>query len=188
MRLQVSFPSIVLVSAILVGCAGMDTRENAGASGVSDQRLKQVSAEIAAEGQKGQIPGAVVLVARNGKIVYTDAIGVQDPKSAVPMKPDAIFRIASMTKPIVSVGTMILVEKGKILLSDPVSKYVPELKDLKVGVEKKDAAGNAMLEEVPADRPITIQDLMRHTAGFTYGPIGGEVTRDRQPRLLQGSV
>ena len=166
MRLQIGFPSVVLVSAILAGCANMDTHKDARSFGVSDQRLKQLSAQISADVQKGAIPGAVILVARNGKIVYTDAIGLQDPKSGAPMKPDAIFRLASMTKPIVSVGVMILVEDGKILLSDPASKYFPELKDQKVGVVKKDAAGKAVLEEVPAKKQMTIQDLLRHTSGI----------------------
>jgi CubicO group peptidase (beta-lactamase class C family) len=179
MRVQIAFPSVVLVSAILAGCASMDTQKHARSFGVSDQRLKQVSAQISTDVQNGAIPGAVILVARNGKIVYTDAIGVQDPKSGAPMKPDAIFRIASMTKPIVSVGAMILVEEGKIVLADPASKYFPELKGLKVGVEKKDAAGNAVLDEVAAAREMTIQDLLRHTSGLTYGWSGKSLVKQR---------
>ena len=120
-----------------------------------------------------------MLVARNGKIVYTDAVGFQDPNSQVPMKPNSIFRIASMTKPIVSVGAMILVEEGKLFLANPVSTYLPELKGLKVAVEKKDAAGNATLEEVAAVREMTVQDLLRHTSGFTYGVFGTSLLNQR---------
>jgi len=163
----------------LAACANMDTREGGQTYGVSEQRLKQLSAEIASDVQKGAIPGAVILVARDGKVVYTDAIGLQDPKSGAPMKQDAIFRLASMTKPIVSVGAMALVEDGKILLTDPVSKYLPELKGMKVGVEKKDAAGNAVLEEVPTNREMTIQDLLRHTSGITYGFFGKSLVKQQ---------
>jgi CubicO group peptidase (beta-lactamase class C family) len=108
-------------SAIVAACANVDARDDARGFGVSSQRLKQLSAQISTEAQSGAIPGAVILVARNGKIVYTDAIGSQDPSSGAPMKLDSIFRIASMTKPIVSVGAMILVEEGKLFLADPVS-------------------------------------------------------------------
>jgi CubicO group peptidase (beta-lactamase class C family) len=95
------------------------------------------------------------------------------------MKLDSIFRIASMTKPIVSVGAMMLVEEGKLFLADPVSKYLPELKGLKVGVEEKDAAGQAVLKEVAAVREMTVQDLLRHTSGFTYGIFGKSLVKQR---------
>ena len=179
MRIQRGIARIVLLSAIVAGCANIDSRDDARGFGVSGQRLKQLSAQLSAEARSGAIPGAVILVARNGKIVYTDAIGLQDPSSGVPMKPDSIFRIASMTKPIVSVGAMMLVEEGKLFLADPVSTYLPELRGLKVGVEKKDAAGNAVLEEVAAVREMTVQDLLRHTSGFTYGIFGTSLIKQR---------
>jgi CubicO group peptidase (beta-lactamase class C family) len=162
-----------------VACANIDAHDDARGFGVSSQRLKQLSAQISAEAQSGAIPGAVILVARNGKIVYTDAIGLQDPSSGVPMKLDSIFRIASMTKPVVSVGAMMLVEDGKLYLADPVSKYLPELKGLKVGVEKKDATGHAVLEEVAVVREMTVQDLLRHTSGFTYGIFGKSLVKQQ---------
>jgi len=179
MRIQRGIARIVLLSAIVAGCANIDSRDDARGFGVSGQRLKQLSAQLSAEARSGAIPGAVILVARNGKIVYTDAIGLQDPSSGVPMKPDSIFRIASMTKPIVSVGAMMLIEEGKLFLADPVSTYLPELRGLKVGVEKKDAAGNAVLEEVAAVREMTVQDLLRHTSGFTYGIFGTSLIKQR---------
>src|SRR5204863_5165020 len=119
------------------------------------------------------ILGAVMLVARDGKVVHSLAYGKQDPVAGTPMTPDSIFRIYSMTKPIVSVAAMILVEEGRMQLADPVAKYIPELKDLKVGVEK-----GGSLELVSAQRPITIQDLMRHTSGFTYGVFGKSLVKD----------
>ena len=179
MRIQGKVAGIVFLSAIVAACANIDVRDDARGFGVSGQRLKQLSAQISAEAQSGAIPGAVILVARNGKIVYTDAIGLQDPSSGVPMKMDSIFRIASMTKPIVSVGAMMLVEEGKLVLADPVSKYLPELKGLKVGAENRDAAGNGVLEEVAAVREMTVQDLLRHTSGFTYGIFGKSLVKQR---------
>src|SRR4029077_7050750 len=95
-------------------------------------------------------------------LVYTSALGVRDPKSAEPMRTDAIFRIYSMTKPIVSVAAMILVEDGKLQLTDPVSKWLPAFKDAKVTTDGG---------EVAAQRAMTVQDLLRHTAGLPYGEL-----------------
>jgi CubicO group peptidase (beta-lactamase class C family) len=159
----------LLAIVVLVGCAPL---------AVSTPRLKQLSALAAADAQKGQFPGAVILAARNGKVVYADAIGVQDPKTGTPMQMDSIFRIASMTKPMVTVGALTLVEDGRIQLADPVSKHLPELKGLQVGIEKKDASGNASLELVPAQREMTVQDLLRHTSGLTYGTFGKSLVKD----------
>src|SRR5215831_14920388 len=145
---------------------------------VSTPRLKQLSALTAGDVQKGQIPGVVMLVARNGKVVHADAIGVQDPKTGTPMKMDSIFRIASMTKPLVTVGALTLVEEGRIQLPDPVSRHLPELKGMQVGVEKPDASGKASLELVPAQREMTVQDLLRHTSGLTYGIFGKSLVTD----------
>jgi CubicO group peptidase (beta-lactamase class C family) len=126
------------------------------------------------------MPGGVLLIARNGQVVLEEAIGVQDPKSASPspMPKDAIFRIYSMTKPIVSAGVMMLVEDGKVQLGDLASKYFPELKELKVGVEKPGPGGKPVLELVPAQREMTVQDLLRHTSGLTYGIFGKSLVKD----------
>jgi CubicO group peptidase (beta-lactamase class C family) len=115
----------------------------------------------------------VVLIARNGKVAYCEAIGFQDREKKLPMRTDAIFRIASMSKPITSVAIMMLVEEGKIQLEDPAWAYLPELKDLQVGVEKTGAAGgNSELSLEPVRREMTVQDLLRHTSGLTYGVFG----------------
>jgi CubicO group peptidase (beta-lactamase class C family) len=115
--------------------------------------------------ERGSFPGAVVLIARNGKIVHYEAYGSLDANKTKAMPKDARFRIASMTKPIVATAAMMMVEQGKFLLIDPISKYLPEFKNMMVSVKKADGSG---YELVPAARPITIQDLLRHTSGFTY--------------------
>lgn len=104
--------------------------------GFSSQRLARLTEAFQEEVGKGAIPGAVVLIARKGKAAYFEAIGFQNRENKQPMRTDAIFRIASMSKPITSVAVMMLVEEGKIQLLDPVSRYLPEFKSVQVGVEK----------------------------------------------------
>jgi CubicO group peptidase (beta-lactamase class C family) len=135
--------------------------------GLSSERLGRIVTRLRSDADQGVIPGAVLLVARHGKIALFEAVGVRDPESRAPMTKDAIFRIYSMTKPITSVVTMILFEEGKLTLDQPVSRHIPALGGLKVGVEKDGA-----LELVPSRRDMTIQDLLRHTSGLTYGFFG----------------
>jgi len=138
--------------------------------GLSSERLGHVSHVLREEILKGKLPGAVALVARRGRIAYYESFGVRDPETRAPMTKDSIFRIYSMTKPITSVAIMMLQEEGRLVLTDPVSKFLPQLTGLQVAVEKKDAAtGQVTYELQPARREITIQDLLRHTSGFTYG-------------------
>ena len=132
--------------------------------GMSPIRLSRIHDLMQTEVTENRVPGAVVLVARKGKIVYVDAVGFQDKPSAKPMTRDAIFRAYSMTKPMVSVLTMMLVEEGRLQLNDPVSKFFPSM--AKMSVLSNPADGNS--ERVPAARPITIHDLLRHTSGITY--------------------
>src|SRR6202021_2040276 len=113
--------------------------------------------------ERGRVPGAVALVARRGRLGFFDSFGQRDAASGAPMRTDAIFRIYSMTKPITSVAAMMLWEEGRFLLSDPVAKYLPELSDLAVAVER-----GGEIERVPLERDVTIQDLLRHTSGLTY--------------------
>jgi CubicO group peptidase (beta-lactamase class C family) len=149
------------------------------ALGFSAERLKRLSSVFQADMDKGAIPGAVVLIARNGKVAYFEAFGFQDREKRIPMKTDAIFRIASMTKPITSVALMMLVEEGKIQIDDPLAAYLPEFKDrLKVGVESTAAeTGKRQLTLVPLRRAPTIQDLVRHTSGFTYDVFGDTLVK-----------
>lgn len=135
------------------------------AQGVSQERLSRIRQVIEAEIAADRMPGAVVLVARKGKLVHADAIGYQDKEAGKPLRRDAIFRAYSMTKPLVSVVTMMLVEEGRLQLVDPVSKFFPQLANLQVLVNPADP--NSARE--PAKRPITVQDLLRHTSGLTYG-------------------
>src|SRR5437764_1094329 len=135
-------------------------------------RLKRLSERIEEGVKNNELPGAVVLIVRNGKIVMFDAFGFRDKEAKAPMKTDAIFRIASMTKPIVSVAAMILVEEGRMTLADPVSKHIPAFAETKVSVQKKNPDGTVELALEPQFRPMTVQDLMRHTSGLTYGAAG----------------
>jgi CubicO group peptidase (beta-lactamase class C family) len=133
------------------------------ALGLSPSALGRLSGALQAEIARKRLPGAVALIARRGSVGYLQTLGVQAPGTDPPMRTDSIFRIYSMTKPIVSVGIMMLVEKGQLLLSDQLSKYLPEFAEPKVGVERE-----GRLTLVPAQRPIMVHDLLRHTAGFTY--------------------
>lgn len=140
--------------------------------GFSTVRLDRLDAAMQKAVDSGELPGAVVLIARDGQLVHAKAFGWQDREKKIPMAADSIFRLYSMTKPVVSVAAMMLVEEGRLGLQEPVSKYIPEFKDMKVGVESKDADGKPVLTLIDAKRQITVQDLMRHTAGFTYGVLG----------------
>ena len=145
-------------------------------AGFSSERLGRITQFFQSEVDKGAIPGAVLLVARNGKVVYRQAIGYQDREKKTPLKTDALFRIFSMTKPVASVAVMMLAEQGKIDVMAPVMQYLPEFKEVKVGVEKMDpTTGKSTLSlEAPA-RPMTVQDLLRHTSGLVYGPFGNSL-------------
>jgi CubicO group peptidase (beta-lactamase class C family) len=142
-------------------------------AGFSSERLARIAPFFQGEVDKGAIPGAVLLIARNGKLVYRQAVGYQDREKKTPMQPDAIFRIYSMTKPIATVAVMMLAEEGKIDLLAPAALYLPEFQDLKVGVEKTDlGTGQPTLSLEAPLRPMTVQDLLRHTSGLVYGPFG----------------
>jgi CubicO group peptidase (beta-lactamase class C family) len=152
---------------------GLPTAKRPEDAGFSSERLNRITKFFQADIDKGAIPGAVLLVARNGKLVYFQALGYRDREKHVPMKPDAIFRIASMTKPITSVAVMMLAEEGKIDLLAPVSQYLPEFKDVKIGAEKIDpSTGKPVLSLEDVQRQMTVQDLLRHTSGLVYGPFG----------------
>jgi CubicO group peptidase (beta-lactamase class C family) len=140
--------------------------------GLSAEGLQRLTATLKAEVDKGRMPGAVIAIARRGQLAYFEAIGSVDPASKAPMPRDAIFSIASMTKPMVSVAIMMLHDEGKLLLADPVGKYLPKLANMQLGVLKTDAGGKTIVETVPAARQPTIHDLLRHTAGFLYGNRG----------------
>jgi CubicO group peptidase (beta-lactamase class C family) len=153
--------------------------------GLSSTRLQRMSDAFKREVDKKTLPGATVMVARRGQIGWFDAIGRQAPDASAPMAHDTIFRIFSMTKPIVSVGIMMLIEDGHFLLSDPIAKFIPEFADQKVGVEN-----NGKLDLVPLQRPITVQDLLRHTSGITYDHTGNGLVQQlyQQSRLRSRKI
>jgi CubicO group peptidase (beta-lactamase class C family) len=149
----------------------VDDPRGLGLSANGLERLRQV---LRREIEQKRLPGAVAMIARQGKLGFLEAFGMQDPAAGTPMQIESIFRIYSMTKPVVSVAIMMLVEEGRLFLAEPLAKYVPAFADPKVAVER----GDGRLELVPAERPITIQDLLRHTSGLTYEFVGaGAVQR-----------
>jgi hypothetical protein len=141
-------------------------------TGFTSAGLARIDAYVKNEIAEKKIPGAIMVIQRNGNTAYFGSFGVRDPGTKEPMTPDTIFRIYSMSKPITTVAAMMLVEEGKLQLDDPLSKYIPAFAKVRVGVESKGEDGTATLDTVPASRPITIHDLMRHTSGITYGFFG----------------
>jgi len=157
--------SLVAMSVI----AAEIPRANPETVGLSSERLGRIGQVLNAKVDSGEIPGYVALVARKGKVAYFEAYGTQNPNTKAPMTRDSIFRIYSMTKPITSAAAMILVEEGRIKLSDPVSMYLPEFKDVQVATNAQSAKDAASIEKKPAAKPIRVLDLLLHTSGLTYG-------------------
>ena len=146
--------------------------------GLSSERLARISTVLKADIEAGRIPGAVIAIARHGKLVMLDAYGWRDKAANLPMTSDTIFNIASMTKPMTAVGGLMLYEQGKLLIDDPLSKYFPKFASMKVAVRD---IGEPTSETVPANLQITIQDLMRHTSGIIYGGRGNTVVHKMYP-------
>jgi CubicO group peptidase (beta-lactamase class C family) len=165
----------LLLLAIAIGRPGAGQAESPStvAASFSREKLHRVGDYIRNEIAAGKIPGAVILIQQHGQPVYFESFGLRNVESRRPMTADSIFRLYSMSKPITSVAAMMLVEDGKLRLDDPLSKYIPAFAEAKVGVEKPD--GKLVLE--PLQRPITIEDLLRHTSGLTYGFYGDSAVR-----------
>src|SRR5215470_15452842 len=137
--------------------------------GLSKERLGRIAPALSRQIEAKSFPGAVAIVARKGKIAYFETVGQLDPTPGAPMPKDAIFRLYSMTKPLTSVAAMMLVEEGRIRLTDPVGMYLPQLAKLDVLVQTTDASGKPSSTTVPAQRPMQVYDLLRHTSGLVYG-------------------
>jgi CubicO group peptidase (beta-lactamase class C family) len=138
--------------------------------GLSSERLERIGKIFNREIDQGKLPGAVVLVARKGRVAYFESFGFRDKAAGAPMTKDALFEIYSMTKPLVSVAAMMLVEEGRLQLADPVSKFLPDFANLQVSVPRFDSAtGKLTYSLASLDRPMTVQDLLRHTSGLVYG-------------------
>jgi len=152
------------------------------AAGMSQERLARITTVLRADVDAGRLPGAVIAIARRGRLVWYDAVGFQDAQNRIPMQRDTIFPIASMTKPLTGVAILMLLEEGKLALTDPVERFLPELGNRQVAV-LTDAvrAGAGPIATEPAQRSITIQDLMRHTSGITYGGRGGTAVHKLYP-------
>jgi CubicO group peptidase (beta-lactamase class C family) len=183
------FP-VVLVLLALVSCASSEPRVDGSAayaelpiadvaeSGFSAERLDHLSSTLDQLLRDNGTPGAVALIARDGQIVYERSFGYRTPAHKQAMTSDTIFRIYSMTKPVTSVAVMMLWEEGTFNLFDPVAMYLPEFRDTEVAVQ--DETASSIIETVPPKRPITIQDLLRHTSGMTYGIFGTMTAVKRQ--------
>jgi CubicO group peptidase (beta-lactamase class C family) len=164
---------LLLLLASAVGGARAEQPRQFSADG-----LAKVSDYIRNEVATGKIPGAILLIQQHGKPVYQENFGVRDITTELSMSADTIFRLYSMSKPITSVAAMMLVEDGKVAIGDPVSKYIPAFADVKVGVAKRGDDGKATLTLEPLKRPITIEDLLRHTSGITYGFYGNDIVHE----------
>jgi CubicO group peptidase (beta-lactamase class C family) len=169
----------LLALTVVVGRPGSGRAEAASpvSAGFSQAKLDRIGDYIRQEIAAGKIPGAVILIQQHGKPVYFESFGLRDVDSRRPMTADTIFRIYSMSKPITSVAAMMLVEDGKLALDDPVAKYIQAFADVKVGIETPANGGALTLE--PLRRAITIEDLLRHTSGITYGFYGDSAVRKR---------
>src|SRR5882757_4593709 len=147
--------------------------------GLSSERLARIGETLKADIAAGRTPGAVIAIARRGKLVAFDAYGWRDKAANIPMTTDTIFNIASMTKPMTAVGGLMLYEQGKLLIDDPLAKYFPKFAGIRVAA--RDSGGDPTVDTVPANRPITIQDLMRHTSGIIYGGRGNTIVHKQYP-------
>jgi CubicO group peptidase (beta-lactamase class C family) len=152
--------------------APLALRQTSAPAILSPDRLANIDRYITADIEKAIVPGGVLMIFKDGQRVYDRIWGERDPQTKAPMTTDAIFRIYSMSKPITTVAAMMLVEEGRLALEEPVSKYIPAFKDVKVGVENKESDGKTSLDLVAPKKPMTVQDLMRHTSGITYGFFG----------------
>ncbi len=155
---------LVLITHSVV-CASEMSQVQPEELGFSSERLQRIENVFQAYVDDGKLAGGVALVARHGKVAYLESFGLRDRESGSPMQDDSIFRIASQTKALVSVGIMMLQEEGLLLISDPVGKYLPEFQETTVAIPKESGG----YEVVKAERPVTIRDLLTHTSGIGYG-------------------
>ena len=189
------------LAALTLAAASLPTAPKPEDLGLSAERLQRIHQMIQRHIDAGEITGAVTLVARHGKLAWVDAQGVEDLDTKAPMKRDSLFRMASMTKPIIGTAMMMMLEEGKVSLTDKVSKFIPEFRDIKVGIlETPGGRGRGAAPPkyytVPADRELIVKDLLTHTSGLVAGPMGQsavapirrkpeETLADFIPRLAQ---
>ena len=147
--------------------------------GMSSERLGQIAKVINADIEKGRLPGAVIAIARKGKLVYYETFGFRDKAANVAMTKDTIFNIASMTKPMVALAALQLHERGQLLIDDPLSKYFPKFAQMEVA--ELNEKGDTINGKVPAKQPITLRHLMMHTSGLIYGARGNTAVHKLYP-------
>ena len=187
MRLLISLAAVAWTAPFLAVDAGELARTDPHAVKLSAQKLDTLKPALQKLVDDGKIPGAVALVARHGKVAFVTSVGYRDLAAKTPMTEDTIFAIASMSKPITCVAVMTLVEQGKLGLDDPVAKYLPELKDLRVLGDAKDDQGDT-IATVPAKRPVTVRDLLSHTSGFSYGGFMSNNARLDRTYMVAGAI
>src|SRR5579871_4351104 len=176
--------AVALCAAMLASSARLNAEPPPAAqAGFSAEGLERVDRYLQNEVDSGKIPGAIVLIEQRGKPAYYRKLGVRNAATRLPMTDDTIFHLYSMSKPVTSVAAMMLVDDGKLALGDPLAKYIPAFADVKVEVGKLGEDGKAAPAMEPAKRPITIEDLLRHTSGITYGFYGDGLVR----KLYAGS-
>lgn len=179
-----------LLAALPLSAASLPTAKPEEA-GMSTERLQRIGQMLQRRVAAGEYSGVAAIVARKGKIVYQTSQGVMDLETKKPVTPETMWRVASMTKPVTSVAIMMMIEEGKVHLNDPVSRYIPEFKNLKVAVASAGRGGNAaaaapaqggrggapQFYTMPPDREVTIKDLLTHTSGLASGPMGDSTVR-----------
>jgi CubicO group peptidase (beta-lactamase class C family) len=198
MRFRIRHAAVVIAALMLT--AGVVPNSKPEDVGMSAERLQRIGQVIQRYMDAKDLAGAVSVVSRRGKVAYFEAQGLMDVEHKMPMRKDAIFRMASMSKPVTGVAILMLLEEGKIRLNDPVSKFIPEFKDTKVAIEKPQPAGAAAgggrgqaarapeIYTVPANREITIRDLMTHTSGLESGGAGTREGNRIAPRDRSSSL
>ena len=186
-RLSLMFVIVALLAVAATGAqVPVGTPEDVG---LSAKRLQRIGEMIQRAIDTEQISGAVTVVARRGRVAHFEAHGLMDIEANAPMRKDTIFPIASMTKPVTGVAILMLVEEGKVRLSDPVSRFIPEFRDTKVAMPRSNSAGeDDSIYTVPANREITVQDLITHTSGLVSGGAGSEAASRIAPRNSTDTV
>ena len=174
---------LLLTAAYCVTAATLPTSKPEDV-GLSSERLQRVHSLVQKHMDLGDITGAVMLVARKGQVAYVDVQGTMDVETKKPMARNTLFRMASMTKPVIGTSIMMMLEEGKVELGDPVSKYIPQFKEMKVAIQTEPGRGQGnppKFYSVPAAREITVKDLLTHTSGLSSGPMGqSEVAKIRR--------
>ncbi|HUQ87079.1 MAG TPA: serine hydrolase domain-containing protein [Vicinamibacterales bacterium] len=181
----------VLLLAVALTAASLPA-DKPEALGLSSERLLRINQMIQGYIERGEISGAITMVSRRGKVAHFEAQGQMDLEKKAPMRKDAMFRIASMSKPITAVAILMLMEEGKLRLTDPVSRFIPEFTDTKVAIETApyrpaangQPARDAVYYTMPAERAITIRDLLTHTSGLESGTLGNRIGARTAPRNM----